>query len=237
MRNRDSHHLRLLVAAAFLASVPVQGALAGTGIYRYVDAQGVAHFTDSPRDGRYQRVAFRKPRITTPGAAKAWQLRGRRLAPHPTTSGAQWDRVIGANAREQRIQPALVKALIKAESNFDPTAVSKQGAQGLMQLMPGTARELGVVCAFDPRQNILGGTRYLRRLYDHGVRNFEMEMTVVAALCAKNGIACGMLCVAYLDRLKEDTVAKKHSLKEVKQWMQNAIDVLVQYIYQFVLEK
>ena len=166
MRNRDSHHLRLLDAAAFLASVPVQGALAGTGIYRYVDAQGVAHFTDSPRDGRYQRVAFQKPRITTPGAAKAWQLRGRRLAPHPTTSGAQWDRVIGANAREQRIQPALVKALIKAESNFDPTAVAKQGAQGLMQLMPTTAALLGVADPMHPEENVWGGTRYLRAMLD-----------------------------------------------------------------------
>jgi soluble lytic murein transglycosylase-like protein len=65
-----------------------------------------------------------------------------------------------------RVDPALVRAVIREESNYDVHAVSHKGAMGLMQLMPETAAELGVVCAFDPRENVLAGTRYLRRLRD-----------------------------------------------------------------------
>jgi soluble lytic murein transglycosylase-like protein len=62
------------------------------------------------------------------------------------------------------VDPALVRAVIRAESGFDPRAQSRAGAQGLMQLMPALSRELGVSDPFDPRQNVFGGTRYLRRL-------------------------------------------------------------------------
>jgi soluble lytic murein transglycosylase-like protein len=64
------------------------------------------------------------------------------------------------------LDPRLIRSVIRHESNYDPKAVSSRGAMGLMQLMPGTARELGVTCAFDPRQNVLGGSRYLRRMRD-----------------------------------------------------------------------
>ena len=60
----------------------------------------------------------------------------------------------------------LIEAVIRHESNGDPEAVSHAGAQGLMQLMPATARQMGTVCSFDPRENVIAGTRYLRRMYD-----------------------------------------------------------------------
>ena len=64
------------------------------------------------------------------------------------------------------VDESLIRSVIRHESAYDVNAVSHKGAMGLMQLMPATARELGVRCAFDPRQNVLGGTRYLRELRD-----------------------------------------------------------------------
>jgi soluble lytic murein transglycosylase-like protein len=83
---------------------------------------------------------------------------------------AQIDRLVSANAGAWGVDPALVKAIIANESGFDANATSKTGAQGLMQLEPGTAAELGVTDAYDPAQNISGGTRYIRGLLDrfHG---------------------------------------------------------------------
>ena len=69
-------------------------------------------------------------------------------------------------AAENRVSPALVKAVIAAESSFDQLAVSAKGAQGLMQLMPATAAELGVTDAFSADQNVAGGARYLREMLD-----------------------------------------------------------------------
>lgn len=76
------------------------------------------------------------------------------------------DRIIADAAQRYRVAPELIRAVIQVESAFDPRAVSPKGAQGLMQLMPRTARELGVADPFDPRENVMGGTRYLRSLLD-----------------------------------------------------------------------
>lgn len=75
-----------------------------------------------------------------------------------------YDQLIGATARQYGLEPALVKAVVKCESRFDPAAVSPRGAQGLMQLMPATQSLLGVPDAFEPRHNIAAGVRYLAML-------------------------------------------------------------------------
>lgn len=80
--------------------------------------------------------------------------------------GAPYSTEILEAAKAHRVHPALIAAVIRAESNFVPLAISRNGAQGLMQLMPATARRLGVECAFDPRENIRGGTAYLAELAD-----------------------------------------------------------------------
>jgi len=76
------------------------------------------------------------------------------------------DRAIRDAARRYAVDHDLIRSVIRHESNFQVNAVSHRGAQGLMQLMPATAQELGVQCAFDPRENILAGTRYLRAMHD-----------------------------------------------------------------------
>jgi soluble lytic murein transglycosylase-like protein len=81
-------------------------------------------------------------------------------------------------AERYGVNPALVKAVIKAESNFNPTVVSHAGAQGLMQLMPGTARDLGVSDPFDAEQNVMGGTRYLKQLL--GKYDGDIDKTLAA---------------------------------------------------------
>ena len=81
-------------------------------------------------------------------------------------------------AERYGVSPALVKAVIKAESNFNPTVVSHAGAQGLMQLMPGTAQDLGVSDPFDAEQNVMGGTRYLKQLL--GKYDGDLDKTLAA---------------------------------------------------------
>ncbi len=131
---------------------------AWSDIYRYVDANGVVHFTNTPNSPRY----------------KLYMKEGRdnRGLPSRSWSSLSWDRLqkfdpmIGIMARRYGLDEALVTAVIKVESDFDHQAVSRKGALGLMQLMPFTARDLGVKDVFDPIQNLEGGVRHLRYLLD-----------------------------------------------------------------------
>lgn len=142
--------LGLWVALGCLA--PAVPAVAGGQIYSYTDGAGVTHFTNIPRgDSRFTAYG-RTPELR----------RGENIAP----ARFDYDGLIGEVAREQQLPPALVKAVIAAESAFDHNAVSRAGAQGLMQLMPTTAAYLGVAEPFEPTQNIRGGVTYLRSLVD-----------------------------------------------------------------------
>ena len=130
---------------------------AKAAVYRYVDDRGVVHFTDAPEDARYEWVPTRPEDFVA-------RQQNRRQARAPLEDS--YDRLILRSARNHRVEPALVKAVIAAESNFEPRAVSRVGAQGLMQLMPATARQLGVRDPFHPGENVDGGTRYLRDMLD-----------------------------------------------------------------------
>jgi soluble lytic murein transglycosylase-like protein len=144
------------IGLLLLAAVVV-GRSADAAVYRYVDDRGVVHFTDRPRDARYEWVP------TSPDSVNERQTVRRRVE-LPLVD--HYDSLILRSARDHRVEPALVKAVIAAESNFEPRAVSRVGAQGLMQLMPRTAEALGVENPFHPGQNVDGGTRYLREMLD-----------------------------------------------------------------------
>ena len=121
--------------------------------FRLVDDDGVVHFTNAPADPRYRRST----ELT--GTTSGWlQL--------PAGRSGRYVAEIRDAASRYGIDAKLVESLIWVESTFDPWAVSRKGAQGLMQLMPGTASLLGVRDAFNPRQNIDGGVRHLRALLD-----------------------------------------------------------------------
>ena len=102
---------------------------------------------------------------TTYAVPNAPALRSTRPSGAPRIR-AQYEPLVLEHARSQGVRPDLVRAVIQVESGFNPRARSPKGAMGLMQLMPGTALELGVRNAFDPAENIRGGTAYLRQLLD-----------------------------------------------------------------------
>jgi soluble lytic murein transglycosylase-like protein len=96
-----------------------------------------------------------------------------------TTQGEKLFRsIIRTAAIKYQVDPALVHAIILAESSYDPRAISKKGAKGLMQLMPSTAAALGVKDVFDPEHNVNGGVKYLRHLLDHF--GGDLQLTVAA---------------------------------------------------------
>lgn len=121
--------------------------LVSADIYRYQDEQGVWHFTNIKSDTRY-KLFFKTP--------------GR----EPTEYIKEYEEVIQQASERFSVDPFLIKAVIKAESDFDYQAVSSKGAQGLMQLMPETAYDMEVGDPFNPEENILGGTRYLGLLLE-----------------------------------------------------------------------
>jgi soluble lytic murein transglycosylase len=152
--------VRLLALAGLLLVASPDPAFAQ--IFTFTDENGVVHFTNRPRDARYRRID--EPEATGKKARKA-----------PVHWG--YDGLIGSTAARHDVQPALVKAVIAAESNFDPEAVSHKGAQGLMQLMPATAAALGVEDPLYPPDNVHGGTLYLRRMID---RYGDLERALAA---------------------------------------------------------
>ncbi len=149
-------HVHLVIPVAIFL-------LAGSGraeLYRYVDAQGRVHFSNAPADVRYRPLRIRDSRAA---------------------AMRSYEEMIRKAAAEYGIDPLLIKAVIRVESNFDRYAVSHKGARGLMQLMPATAREMEVEDPFDPLQNITGGSRYLKMMLDRFDNDLSLSLAAYNA--------------------------------------------------------
>lgn len=161
----------------FLAALFVVGATvapASAQIYSWRDASGALVVSDRPREGDAASAAAT---YMVPGTAAVKTTRAVGLS----SKAAAFDDVIEMHATAQGVEPDLVRAVIQVESAFNPAAVSAKGAMGLMQLMPATARELGVDNPFQPEENIRGGVAYLRQLLDRYDRNVELALAAYNA--------------------------------------------------------
>lgn len=159
---------RILFLLILFAGLSDGNQSAFAGVARFVDQEGVVHFTNAPADSRYQWH-------TEPsGTASGW-LR----VPDSRQNGYALE--ILQAAERYGVEAKLVEAVIGVESAFNPRAVSRKGARGLMQLMPQTAFSLGVRNSFSPGQNIEGGVRYLRHLLDRYRGNLPLALAAYNA--------------------------------------------------------
>ena len=136
--------------------------LSSADIYRFKDENGVWHFTNVKADTRYKLY-----------------IRESRKRPSVYIKEYGW--IINAASRKFKVEPSLIKAVIKAESDFDPMTVSSKGAKGLMQLMPETANDMEVEDPFSPEENIFGGTRYLSLLLERFKNNKRLAVAAYNA--------------------------------------------------------
>ena len=158
--------IRLLSLSFALTVIFLGGPLWGD-IYAYRDENGVVSFSNVPVDPRYRF----KMRETAPRAQEKLY----------ETDRKRYDSLIEEAARENGLDPHLVRAVVEVESNYDPGAVSPKGATGLMQLMPETARRFGLSDLYHPEKNLKTGSRYLRELMDRYQGDMQLALAAYNA--------------------------------------------------------
>ncbi|HEY7038913.1 MAG TPA: lytic transglycosylase domain-containing protein [Methylomirabilota bacterium] len=171
--------IKVTVALAGFLATLIGSSVATADTYRLVETDGVVHLTNAPTDPRYRGLPG------SSGSATGWLRMSE-------TSRGQYATEIREISSRHGVDPTLVESVIRAESAFNPTAVSRTGARGLMQLMPKTAVALGVRDSFNPRENIEGGVRHLRYLLDRYPGNVALAVAAYnageAAVDAHRGI-------------------------------------------------
>jgi soluble lytic murein transglycosylase-like protein len=173
---------QFLAALAMGVTACMTASLAHADIYGYIDAEGIAHFSAEKLDDRYQLFMqgstsvdpsqMNRPQMTQAAPAARKTPLFSYLSQHPNLK--KYETLLVETAKEFELDPALLKAVMAAESGFNPTAVSPKGAVGLMQVMPATAQRYGLRAdktksvaqkLADPHTNIRLGARYLRDLH------------------------------------------------------------------------
>lgn len=172
-------------------------------VYKHVDRNGNVEYTDTPGGSGYRLIiktpaAFSKSIRASFGGKRQTNLSNTGLFSSPTRHGSydsnqpphhnhrHYDHLIRTAASQNNLDPALLHAVIRAESSYNPAAVSNKGAVGLMQLMPGTAARYGVRNPYDPEENVSGGARYLSDLL--GMFSSDVRLAVAAYNAGENNV-------------------------------------------------
>jgi soluble lytic murein transglycosylase-like protein len=149
VKSNENYILEIVFSVFAICNLLLTTTFVQADIFKYVDDDGVLHLTNVPSVSNAKYVLV---------------LKEKRILFRSGIDVKKFDQIIISAAKKHKIDPALIKAVIKAESNFNHQAISPVGAQGLMQLMPATASQLQVEDAFHPGKNIEGGVRYLSYL-------------------------------------------------------------------------
>ena len=172
MHTEPSMNGRTILPPLLAGTLLLVARTAAADIFAYTDEQGVIHYTNVPNDGRY-RVVLAAPQNE--------DVRPVPINPGVLQKAERYAPLIEEAARASSIEPALVRAVLVAESAGDPKALSPRGARGLMQLMPETAKHYGVRNVFDPQQNIRAGSQYLRDLSDRYRNDLQLVLAAYNA--------------------------------------------------------
>lgn len=178
--------IKRTINVVFLAAAAVlmlSGA-ASADFYRYVDEEGVVHITNVPTTTRYKWMM--SERKTKAGNSTVSSSYKKTTYSTKIPTNTKYEDIIYNAAERYGIDPKLVKAIVKAESDFDSSAVSVAGARGLMQLMPETARIMGVRDIHDPEENVEGGIRYLSKLLK--MFDWKIPLAVAAYNAGENAV-------------------------------------------------
>jgi len=167
--------MRYLIILSLFSWLVFLTAPSHAGIYRYEDPNGVIHFTNCPRDSKFT-LYIKESKEDAEG--------GKPLPISYAKDSNRFDHLISEFSGKYQVDFALIKAMIRAESGFNPYAVSRKGAKGLMQLMPATALRMNVVDVYNPKENIDGGVRYIKYLLS--LFNNDLRLSLAAYNAGEN---------------------------------------------------
>ncbi len=158
----------------WFSTIATDSSLVYADIYKYTDKNGHSYFTDRPNHKKYRLIIRTCP--------KSYNAALKVMAGNKK----KYSSIILAAAQKYKVDEALIHAVIRAESAYDANAISTAGAVGLMQLMPGTAKQYGANNRTDPKQNVFAGTRYLKYLMS--LFPNKLELAVAAYNAGENTV-------------------------------------------------